>query len=261
MQKIIPVIFLSVAAAVSAGLAQTNGLISRYSFNDGTANDSFGTAHGSLFNGANISGGQLILGGTGTGASVQHMSMPSGVIPTNSTQVTVLGWFTSTNSGVWGRLFDFGSSTNNNFFFAPTTSLTNTSRLYITQTGVAGAVGPAGGPNLNDNREHMIAAVLSQPQNLIAYYLDGALVGNSTLGSNTVNGLQAFNNYIGRSQYSADPGFRGMVNELRIYNTALTAQEITTSYASGANVIPEPSALSLLAVGLGVVLRRRRRAV
>jgi hypothetical protein len=52
-----------------------------------------------------------------------------------------------------------------------------------------------------------------------------------------------------------------MVNELRIYNTALTAQEITTSYASGANVIPEPSALSLLAVGLGVVLRRRRRAV
>jgi hypothetical protein len=61
---------LSVAAAVSAGLAQTNGLISRYSFNDGTANDSFGTAHGSLFNGANISGGQLILGGTGTGASV-----------------------------------------------------------------------------------------------------------------------------------------------------------------------------------------------
>ena len=262
LKKIIPVIFLSMAAAVSAQ-AQTNGLISRYSFNDGTANDSFGTAHGSLFNGANISGGQLILGGTGTGASVQYMSMPSGVIPTNSTQVTVLGWFTSTNSGVWGRLFDFGSSTNNNFFFAPTTttSLTNSSRLYITQTGIAGAVGPAGGPNLNDNREHMIAAVLSQPQNLIAYYLDGALVGNSTLGSNTVNGLQAFNNYIGRSQYSADPGFRGMVNELRIYNTALTAQEITTSYASGANVIPEPSALSLLAVGLGVVLRRRRRAV
>ena len=107
----------------------------------------------------------------------------------------------------------------------------------------------------------MIAAVLDQPNNMIAYYLDGNLQGSVALGANSASGLQAVNNYIGRSQYNADGGFGGKVNEFRIYNRALTGSEISTSYVNGVNIVPEPSALSLLAIGLGVVLRQRRRTV
>ena len=261
LMRVLCLISFSAFLLASGAFSQTNGLIHRYSFNDGTANDSVGSAHGSLFNGANISGGQLIISGTGTGSSVQYMSMPAYVIPAGSTQFTIVQWFTSSNTAQWGRSFDFGSSETNNFFFTPRSFVSDTSRLRITQSGGGGETGPVGGPNLNDNTEHMIAAVLDQPNNMIAYYLDGNLQGSVALGANSASGLLAVNNYIGRSQYNADGGFGGKVNEFRIYNRALTGSEISTSYVNGVNVVPEPSALSLLVVGLGVVLRRRRRTV
>ena len=251
-------IWLVALASSPLAFAQTNGLIHRYSFNDGTANDSVGTAHGSLFNGATISGGQLIISGTGTGSSVQYMSMPAYVIPTNIPTFSIVQWFTSSNSATWGRAFDFGSGTTNNLFFTPRSSL-NDSRLRITQGGNLNETGPTGGPNLNDNTEHMIAAVLDQPNNLVSYYLDGALKSSTAFGINSATGLQAINNYIGRSQYSADGGFGGKVNEVRIYSTALSSSDISTSYANGANLVPEPSTGTLLLAGMAVLAAMRRR--
>ena len=261
VMRALGLISFSALILASGAFSQTNGLTHRYSFNDGTANDSVGNANGNLFNGASISGGQLIISGTGTGSSVQYMSMPAYVIPAASTQFTIVQWFTSSNSATWGRAFDFGSSETNNFFFTPRSSVANTSRLRITQSGGLGETGPIGGPNLNDNTEHMIAAVLDQSNNFIAYYLDGNLQSSVALGANSVSGLLAVNNSIGRSQYSADGGFGGRVSEFRIYDRALSGSEINTSYVNGANVVPEPSALSLLAVGMGglAIMRSRRK--
>ena len=62
-------------------------------------------------------------------------------------------------------------------------------------------------------------------------YLDGVEVGRnnsmtlkpSSLGSTT-------NNFLGKSQY-ADPYLNGLLDNFRIYNRALTANEITALYA------------------------------
>jgi hypothetical protein len=48
-------------------------------------------------------------------------------------------------------------------------------------------------------------------------------------------------------------------DDMRIYDRALSSTEVSNLYTTES--VPEPSALSLLAVGLGVVLRRRRRTV
>ncbi len=53
---------VAVALLATAGSARA-ALVHRWSFDDGTANDSVGTAHGTLYNGATISGGQLHLDG------------------------------------------------------------------------------------------------------------------------------------------------------------------------------------------------------
>ena len=63
----------------------------------------------------------------------------------------------------------------------------------------------------------------------------------------------------------ADSGFLVRINQDFGPSSSLTFNYISTSLASTSGftvaTVPEPSAFSLLAVGLGVVLRRRRRAV
>lgn len=54
-------------------------------------------------------------------------------------------------------------------------------------------------------------------------------------------------------------GILGSYDDIRIYDRALSFEEVSLIYATES--VPEPSALSLLTVGLSVVLRRRRRTV
>jgi hypothetical protein len=64
-------------------------------------------------------------------------------------------------------------------------------------------------------------------------YIDGVVAGTnpamtlrpSSLG-NTVN------NWIGRSAYTSDPYFAGLIDDFRVYNRALSAAEITTLYTT-----------------------------
>jgi len=51
----------------------------------------------------------------------------------------------------------------------------------------------------------------------------------------------------------------GAISDLKFYTAALNNNQVQNLYTNES--IPEPSAFSLLAVGLGVVLRRRRRTV
>jgi hypothetical protein len=263
MQRIMP---LSVALAVllAAGTAHAD-LIHRYSF-DGTANDSVGTANGTLVNGATISGGNLVLSNIGgSGASVEYLSLPANVIPVAGGLVTVEQWFSSPGMGGWGRGFDFGTDTTNNFFFTPHSGLGD-SRVRITEAGNGNETGPAGAAALDNNVAHMIAAVINQPGNSISYYIDGTLSQSVTLTPNTLTGLGTTSNYLGRSQYSADPGFVGTIDEFRIYDTARTASQIATDVRLGPNRVasaPEPTGWMMLAtgsVGAGIAVWRRRRS-
>ena len=51
------------------------------------------------------------------------------------------------------------------------------------------------------------------------------------------------NNWLGRAQWG-DPLFDGLIDEFRIYNTALTASDVSASFAAG----PEPAPLPVLTV-------------
>jgi hypothetical protein len=262
MQRIVP---LSVALAVllAAGTAHAD-LIHRYSF-DGTADDSVGTANGTLVNHATISGGNLVLTNNGaSGGSVQYLSLPAGVIPTAGGRVTVEEWFSSPGMGQWGRGFDFGTDATNNFFFTPHSGFGD-SRVRITLGGNGNEMGTAGAGLLDNNVTHMIAAVLDQTGSSISYYIDGTLSQSATLKPGTLIGLGTTSNYLGRSQYNADPGFVGTIDEFRIYDTARTASQIATDFGLGPNrvsAVPEPTGWMMLATGsagAAIAAWRRRR--
>src|SRR5262245_30777207 len=79
-----------------------------YTFNDGSANDWVGNAHGALLNGATVAAGQLVLANNGvtSGQStvVQHVKLPSGVLPAAGS-FTIEAWYTATDVANWARVF------------------------------------------------------------------------------------------------------------------------------------------------------------
>src|SRR5688572_14714103 len=82
-----------VALAAAAAMAQPamGGLTHRYSFT-ADANDSVGTAHGTLVNGAAVTGGQLTLINSGTSNNVttgQYLDLPNNIAKT--TNLTIEG--------------------------------------------------------------------------------------------------------------------------------------------------------------------------
>jgi hypothetical protein len=80
---------------------------------------------------------------------------------------------------------------------------------------------------------HHVAVVL-EPGNM-HLYLDGK-VSASTEGWYVLKDLKTTtNNWLGRSQYSTDAYFNGSLDDLRIYNKALTGEQITEIYESELN--------------------------
>jgi hypothetical protein len=77
-----------------------------------------------------------------------------------------------------------------------------------------------------------------------AVYLDGAVkvslppTGHNDAGTTTKTilprdlGAVTIQNWIGRSQFSADPYFAGLIDDFRIYDHALTASQAAQLYAS-----------------------------
>src|ERR1041385_8104524 len=101
-------LFLIAAALCSSSLlleAQSAppGLQHRYSFS-ANGNDSVGTAHGSLFGGANVGGGALVLPGAGS-----YLDLPNNLL-TGYTAVSIEVWMTDSGSSPWARIWDFGNS-------------------------------------------------------------------------------------------------------------------------------------------------------
>ena len=86
------------------------------------------------------------------------------------------------------------------------------------------------------------------------------LNGASVAGPNTVDGIDNdMNILIGTSRNNG--GLTGTLDNVRIYSNALSNAEIASLAQSDLTFVPEPATASLLALGAGaLVLRRRRRA-
>ena len=83
----------------------------RYSFNDGNANDSIGTANGTLMNGAKVSGGNLVLANNGVNmnpATGQYVSLPANIL--HARNFAIESWFTWNGGNPWQRILDLGNS-------------------------------------------------------------------------------------------------------------------------------------------------------
>ena len=248
-----------IATYASLGLSATQSvqvvyvptvLVHRYSFNDGTANDSVGSANGTLHGNATISGGQLVLPNTTSAApATDYLQLPAGILTNsingtnNDPAITVEAWATiTTGQYTWANLFDFGNQDASGLseydIHVCVHASDNTTIAGISDSDNANIdyqfIDLDPGSSLDGSTNVHVTAVFKPPTGYMAIYLNGVLAGEDNNVTIPMSGVQAVRNIIGADNWP-DPGMQGSIDEFRIYNGALTADEIAATQVLGPN--------------------------
>ncbi len=219
-------------------------LAHRYSFggSSSTIADSVGGIDGAAI-GAQPSGGQLALAG---GSSGQFVNFPNNLL-TGLVDATFEVWVTWAGGGVWQRVFDFGSSDageDNRGVGTGYLFLTASSDSSVGETGTRAAFLPDNGTQLQvsvvdplpTGTPVHVAVVFDDSGDELALYVNGSLAASTSI-TNSLSQASMVNNWLGRSQYVADPGFEGSYDEFRIYSEALGSEALMFSFAAGPGAI------------------------
>lgn len=136
-------------------------------------------------------------------------------------------WFKSNSTATWGRIFDFGNGQANNNIIA---FINNNNLGFSVYNGSTSSQINNVIPSINNNTWQHIVWTLDS-NNGWKIYLNGNLY-SSLSNMNYPNSIQRTLNYIGKSNWSADPYFNGLIDDFRYYNRVLTSNDVSDIYTS-----------------------------
>jgi hypothetical protein len=231
--------------------------VHRWSFTavntDGAVPDLIGDADGTIYGAVPDQGGtRLVLDGDD-----DYVDLPNGILSAH-TSVTIEAWVVwegTAVAGLWQRIWDFGTNSAGELL-GPNTNGATYSAEATTHFHLSPQInngdndvmrltmwpGSSGGETLllapaalpTDELVH-VAVVYDPPTGRAAIYQDGELLVEDDVDQARMplSQLDDVNCFLGRSNYSADDSFDGALDEVRIYDHALTADEISLSFARG----------------------------
>lgn len=132
-------------------------------------------------------------------------------------QLSLATWVNVSSSSNWQRIFDFGNGTDQYFFLTPSNG--SEMRLVMKNKGEEQILSAT---KLGLGWHHI--AVTLAPDSVVLY-VDGKSYKSTTMNIR-LSDFTPKRNYIGRSQYAADPLMQGYLDDFRIYNFALTADQV-----------------------------------
>lgn len=194
-----------------------------------SAADASGNGHTAVLTG----GATFAAGKTGNAVSLDgstgYVSLPDSIVA-DIADFTIAAWvYWNGNAGKsWTRIFDFGAGTGRYMFLTPKSS-TGVMRFGIAVNGMHGERGINGNAALPTGQWAHVAVTLSAATATL--YLNGAVIGSASDVIFTPWRLgPTAQNWIGRSQYTTDPYFSGLIDEFRIYGGAMPADQVVALY-------------------------------
>lgn len=202
--------------------------------------DLAGGLSGEVKGGAALEGsGQLRLDGID-----DYVDLPNDLLgPQNA--VSFVLWVAGPDGPAYWRIFDFGTSRDGEDpteFTAGSYYIALTPESSFSPSGLVALVAD-GGPSSQfaapsqfqlGSQRVALAVVVDSGAQLLQLYVDGQIVSQSDYPADLTK-IDDVNNWLGRSQYSADPYFPGVYDEFRIYHRALSGCEVSGITARGAN--------------------------
>jgi hypothetical protein len=217
-------------APIQAADPGTNGLALWYRM-DGNVKDSSGKG----LDGTAVGNPSYVEGPAGYGQALQfegiddEVDVPIGTLISTLTSATFATWVNdSGQDGSWTRIFDFGTGNTNYVMLTPHQGATGpltcdivvaTAALTVPQTRFAAT-------NAVGTGWHHVAVVFDAAAMNAKIYEDGMVVASGVTTVLPKDLGKTTQNWLGRSQFTADAYLSGILDEFRIYSRALSAGEI-----------------------------------
>jgi hypothetical protein len=232
---------LTCTIAMSVGLLTTplaladlkDGLVAHYPF-DGNAQDASGNGNNGTVKGATLTEDRF-----GNADSAYYFNGKGNNTDSIKLPHTIVDGLIDVTSSIWIQTNDVeqailngANRTSDNQYLI---HIHNTLRPYIKSASLQTV-------SVSDGQWHHIVIVRTGNSGLVETFVDGNLVGSGTLPTGAlsidVNGL-----WIGREQdclsgcFERHQDFRGVIDDIRIYNRALSEDEIQTLYVGNGDCV------------------------
>jgi hypothetical protein len=207
----------------------TSGLMSWYTA-EGNANDAVGGNNGIAVAGVTYAQGEVGQAFNFNGVD-SYIQVPN-TLALESPHISVEAWVNATNPHLGGYILDKGD----NGSLLPSYSLSmgsGSGLVFEVSDGTTYADSPDAGPGIWDGNWHHVVGTYDGAT--IRLYVDGAEVGNGTptniaIAYDLPNTNDLFiGSYAGQDRFD----FNGLVDELSVYNRALSAADVQAIYAAG----------------------------
>ena len=156
------------------------------------------------------------------------VSLPSGIARYDSITIEDWVYWEGPSDSDWRRVFDFGnSSTTGYMFLTPRNAYTEVPRFGITTGDLWHEQVIDSSIVLTTDQWHHFAVTIDDTTDTGIMYIDGREVGrNDSLTIKPSDLGDTPNNYLGDSQFVADTCFYGKMDEVRIWSTVRSRDEI-----------------------------------